>query len=1078
MNCPYPKNPILKQAFDADWYYPPNLPPEITNHRDYEQAYNEGWHEWIETELDWEAVKRGFTYDLSRDLDGRPIYWINGHWQTHDGGTVEVTDEEDALAYVGRGDHMMRFCESFMRFTKAPRYGDPYRFLPWMRKLVAPLFGWVKPDSEYKIRRYRFLLCEIAKKNAKALAHDTPIPTPSGWKNHGDLIVGDELFDARGDVTTVVAVHPETEIDYEIKFTNGEVVRCNSDHLWVTESLRREYAQVASDGSVATKLRRGATHYYPATTKSTLEILRTLETSQSRSHRVKYHDGLEIGEADLPIDPYILGYWLGDGTSSSASISIGHQDIDAFKMSALTSITDYRLRVTTKGRKNPYYTVRIAGLQVELRRNNLLGNKHIPAKYLRASKAQRLSLLQGLMDSDGTISKDGKCICFTQKNERVARQFGELLSSLGIKYRSRLKPYTCTNSAAGRVSCEAWHIQFHVLRDTHEVFRYKRKLDRMRTRSDLVMSTGRSRHVHIKAIRPIDPVRGNCITVASKDGTYLCGKTMIPTHNSALVSAIANYMLLADGTPKAEVYIGACDRNQAGIIYREAANYVRESPQLSELAEIIESRSRIVDHNSASFLQVISADAHRNDGYDSSFTGIDEIHRHPNRKLFDVMERAGKARPQPLMVVITTYGPSTTDGSIWAELHNEGKAQFAGERPNTWRNMYFCASAEPIAVTATADVAEGETIIPVIRVEQPIDVGPIEFDLSHVAETGSKAKVEIAEPVKRFQTFIKVRPLEIAVPQFSEAMANNDWCNLHGVHRANPSADVIFPAQETLDSALAIRSPIHEAETKQLDFNIVSGSGQRAISAAIWKANGEMLVQPKKLIGMSAYGGMDFAFSNDLVALSITVPKWDVSVPFIDVQDPRADLLSWVWLAEDGIEDREEREDFPYRHYAKQPYLFDDKGCIRFCEGRVVDFTQIAEEALEIISQFAMIAVAYDPNYAQFGINKLIEQGVVCVEHRQSKQYMGPSTKQLLKMVCAVQLAHGHNPVLDRAVEGAVLDKADGNGNRKFSKEHSKNRIDPLVGHVMSLGFATNPPVAQSGAWANSETGVWGTIRN
>jgi phage terminase large subunit-like protein len=535
-------------------------------------------------------------------------------------------------------------------------------------------------------------------------------------------------------------------------------------------------------------------------------------------------------------------------------------------------------------------------------------------------------------------------------------------------------------------------------------------------------------------------------------------------------------MLIGDGTPKAEVYVCACDRNQARIIFNESANYVKESPQLSELAEVVDSRARIVYHEQAAFLQVLSADAHRNDGLDSSFTAIDEIHRHPNRKLFDVMERAGKARPQPLMVVITTYGPSTTDGSIWAELHNEGKAQFAGERPDAWRSMYFCASAEPIAVTTTADVNEGDTVIPCIRVEQPIDVGPIEFDLSHVSDIGTKAKVQIVEPVKRFQTFLKVAPLDCEIPKFSEAKANLEWCNLHGVKRANPSADIIFPAEETLEAAKLVRSPIHEAETKQLDFNIVSGSGQRAISAAIWKACGERKVQPKTLIGRTVYGGMDFAFSNDLVALSICVPLWDVTIPFIQVpkEEARADLLSWVWMADERIEKREEEEQFPYRYHAKQPYLFDDRGCIRFCEGRVVDFSQIVTEAYEILSQFQVVAVAYDPNYAQFGINQLMSLGVTCVEHRQGKQYMGPATKQLLKMIYGCQIGHGHNPVLDRAVEGAVLEKPDTNGNTKFSKAASKNRIDPLVGHVMSVGFATNPPIQQSGAWADSSSGTWG----
>jgi phage terminase large subunit-like protein len=702
-------NPILQQAYEADWYFPPDLPPEILNDPLYEKAVEEGWHEWIETPLDFTAVKKGFGYDLSRDVDNKPIYWIDGHWQTQDGSIIPVDDEQDAVGYVGRGDHMMRFCETFLNFTKEPLIGQPFRFLPWMRKIFAPLYGWVNLRSKAKLRRFQFLYLAVSKKNGK----------------------------------------------------------------------------------------------------------------------------------------------------------------------------------------------------------------------------------------------------------------------------------------------------------------------------------------------------------------------------SYIISAISNYMLVADGTPKAQCYICACDRNQARIIYDEARNMVNESDLLKPMIDVVESRARLVYPETASYLQVLSSDAHRNDGYDSSYTAVDEIHRHPNRKLFSVMERAGRARPEPMLCVITTYGPSTTDGSIWAEIHNEAKAQLVGDRPDSWRRMNVIASSEPIPITAKEDAPVGATRIKVGRLQQPVDVGPIEFDISQL--DGEKTvEVTVTQPAKRFQTYIDVAPIEAEIPQFSEATANQEWNTLHGVMRSNPSAGIIFDPQVVLDEAKNIRGPEMEAETKQLSFNITSGSGKRWISAAVWHACGEMQVQPKHLLGRQAFAAIDFSWGGDLVALGVAVPKWDMSIPFLDVENPRIDLLTWAWVPDELIEEREEKEQFPYRYHAAQPYLFDDKGHIRICKGSVADFNQIVPEAIEILRQFQILAIGYDPNYAQFSIPKFVAEGFTCIEHRQGATAMGPACKRFRDMLHSRQIAHGNVPVLDRAAEGAVPHPPDKAGNIYLSKGESKVKIDPLVSHVMSVNFCTNPPIVQSGAYADSSSGVWG----
>lgn len=704
-------NPVLKLAYENDWYYPWTVPDKVKDSKYYQQAVEEGWSEWVESALDFEAMKNGYIYDVSRDIEDNPCYWIDGHWQLSDGTIIPVDDEADYIGHVGRGDQFMRFCETFLKHTKAPLEGQPYRSIPWMRKAAQTLFGWVSRKTGY--RRYNNFYCAIAKKNGK----------------------------------------------------------------------------------------------------------------------------------------------------------------------------------------------------------------------------------------------------------------------------------------------------------------------------------------------------------------------------SALMSTIALYMLVADGTPKAQVYSCACDRNQARIIYDEAMHMVKGSNILEDMVTVVESRSRLVHQSSGSFYQVLSADAHRNDGVDSSCTLIDEIHRHPNRKLYSVMLRAGQARAEPLLATITTYGPSLSDGSIWAEIHNEAKAQLEGLRPNSWRNLVMVASAEPISVTTTARVNAGECKVPVSRLIQPVEKQIATFDVVDFGTDGvdnkRQVQVEIVEEAKRFQDYLVIKPLDDELPEFSEATVNLDWRSDHAIYRANPSVGVVFESARLKEQIDASRTPEREAETRQLNLNIVSGSGRKWISTAAWQSCGKMLVQPLKLQGRSCYAGLDLSFKNDLTAFGLAFPNWEPGCSIETVENPRIDLMTWIWVPRANIEMREEDEQFPYSHYERLEY-YKNRGPVIFCEGSVIDYAQVASDILDLCSDFGVLAIAYDPNYANFCIPALESGGMTCVQHRQGAVSMSPPCKRFSECVYTGVLAHGNNPILDRAVEGAQLHPPDKAGNTYLAKSSSKTRIDALVAQVMSVGFCCDPPEGASSAYLDGSTGMWG----
>ncbi len=132
----------------------------------------------------------------------------------------------------------------------------------------------------------------------------------------------------------------------------------------------------------------------------------------------------------------------------------------------------------------------------------------------------------------------------------------------------------------------------------------------------------------------------------------------IPKKNgkSTLCGGLSLYFLTADNEPGAEVYGAGSDREQAGIVYREAAAMTKAAPSLAERLMLVESRKRIVSPLNGSFYQVLSADAFRAEGINAHATIFDELHAQPDRRLYDALRYAGAARRQPFLIQITTAG--------------------------------------------------------------------------------------------------------------------------------------------------------------------------------------------------------------------------------------------------------------------------------------------------------------------------------------------------------------------------------------------------------------------------------------
>ncbi len=532
----------------------------------------------------------------------------------------------------------------------------------------------------------------------KALALDTPLPTPTGWTTMGEVKVGDQLLGADGRPTAVVAV---SEVMfgrpcYRVEFSDGERIVADALHLWktTTRASRRQseprttgyywsneqlaqLQRVASaalsepDRLVSTtdllaevgdcfkavlrsyaikrvpavgrepRMRRrrankrgdikeydtpvsvysrqqllkvlldrarrpmGATnihdHSAPITTEQIAQTLFHEVPSKRRlNHAVRNAAALELPAAELPLPPYVLGAWLGDGHSTDSRLTTADpeivQNIESFGIRVRKSSGRYLYRLSLPQPPQPparqcvvcgkQFTprtsqVRTCGrscggrarfmsgpvpppscpdcgapstfgfgpcaacredhgtVRALLRKLGVLRYKHVPPIYMRASETQRRELLAGLLDTDGTVVRSSGTVEFTTTSERLAPDMYELIVSLGYRCRVRRKHVKGRSEA----SSTAFTLSFAPM---EEVFRLERKrVLQGKRRWQKRDSTATKRYIAAAVPMPSVPVR--CVQVDNTKHFYLAGRGMIPTHNSTLALDLARSASIKHG---------------------------------------------------------------------------------------------------------------------------------------------------------------------------------------------------------------------------------------------------------------------------------------------------------------------------------------------------------------------------------------------------------------------------------------------------------------------------------------------------------------------------------------------------
>ena len=341
-------------------------------------------------------------------------------------------------------------------------------------------------------KRIQNLIIQAPPQHGKALNIDTPVLTTNGWKRHADLRVGDYVFGMDGRPKRVRWNSGKYKCESQVvNFADGFSMIAARQHEWVVFADHDDHK-----GRVR-------------------EIVETQNIFARRQRRAPYIPAdaiIDFPFAHLPIDPYLLGVWLGDGNSYDKWITCGQQDIEHLRPFAKEIKKD-----------KTAYRVHLAELETkDLRKIGVLFDKHIPIEYICSSFEQRMELLRGLMDTDGCVDLRGSCE-FCQKSGRLANDVYILLRTLGYKptrheYISRLYGKDCGKKTRIIFKPDKGEYIFKIARK-------QKRLDekQQKDRED-------KKRFFIQSVIDTEDCFVNCIEV--EGGIYLAGYELVPTHNS------------------------------------------------------------------------------------------------------------------------------------------------------------------------------------------------------------------------------------------------------------------------------------------------------------------------------------------------------------------------------------------------------------------------------------------------------------------------------------------------------------------------------------------------------------------
>lgn len=387
------------------------------------------------------------------------------------------------------------------------------------------------------------MIVQMPPQHGKEISDNQIVATTKGLKKHGDLIVGDYVFGRDGTPVKILWVSEKTRSEYVVSFSDGAKIECHGNHEWTVYNRFRQ-----KEETIETKHMASSTIY---------------NGDGKRGSRYKYHVDSNVcvmfDSRNVDLDPYVLGAWLGDGDSSCGIIHIGNNDVEIIGNST------YKFKESKGTTTRRFYSQE---LNLLLKNNGLIKNKHIPDMYKYNSVEVRKNVIAGLIDTDGYVYHRNGRITISNTNKRIIDDAAFILRSLGQSVVvCEFKPRVSSSGIVGK------KIVYQLCFNPTMTFPTKVKRKKITK-----LSINKKRAI-VSIERKEGLGYGNCIQV--EGGIYLVGDTFIPTHNSEGSSRkLPAFMLGLD--PDKKICIGSYAATIARDFNRDVQRII-DTPRYREL---------------------------------------------------------------------------------------------------------------------------------------------------------------------------------------------------------------------------------------------------------------------------------------------------------------------------------------------------------------------------------------------------------------------------------------------------------------------------------------------------------------
>lgn len=434
---------------------------------------------------------------------------------------IDMTKLNAELDFLKRNPHFDQRPPTILEFLGSDYLNIEERVRPGLRKALVKIFGRsIDPKRISKVRRG---MVTGAIGIGKQLRPDELVLTPAGWREIGSLKVGDFVMGKDGLPHSVTGVYRQDNVVmYKMTFKDGVTMESGADHLWeVYQSKTRKIPGTRRTERILEKRIMDTEQLY----------MEELKTGSSYRFRIPLVDPVEFPEENLPIPPWVLGALIANGalTRGCPDVATDDPEIGERLSAELPDMnivySDRRFNVNGTGARRQdsnrvMKAIRELGLTVTSR------EKFIPEMYLRGAASDRLELLRGLMDSDGS-AYGNNVSGYSTSSEQLSKDVAELVRSVGGY---------CTITSHDREDGTAVEYQVRVNMDQVCPFSLPRKVARWKPRTN--QKPARS----IVDIEQIGFGEGVCISIDSEDKLYVA-RDYVVTHNTTFASIVIPYMV-------------------------------------------------------------------------------------------------------------------------------------------------------------------------------------------------------------------------------------------------------------------------------------------------------------------------------------------------------------------------------------------------------------------------------------------------------------------------------------------------------------------------------------------------------